>query len=114
MADEPTTTIIVPAALARAYQAARAQGRRAAAIHAIMDERDVWGDLCEDCCTVMDTQKDRAEAVQYALVQAMDLRCPCRDNMISKQPRELSCEEVLDGACKRCGAKIVIEGASHE
>ena len=112
MADEPT--IIVPAALSRAFYAARVQGRRAAAIRAIMDDRDVCGDLCEDCCTVMETHRDRAEAVQYALVQAMDLRCPCRDNMISKQPRELSCEEVLDGSCKRCGAKIVIEGASHE
>lgn len=111
MADE--TTIIVPSALERAYQAARAQGRRAAAIRAIMDERDVCGDLCEDCCTVMETHKDRAEAVQYALVQAMDLRCPCRDDLVAHKPRPLSCDEVLEGACKRCGAKIVIEGATQ-
>ena len=109
MADEPTTTIIVPAVLARAYHAARAQGRRAEAIRAIMDDRDVWGDLCEDCCTVMDTQKDRAEAVHYALVLAMDLRCPCRDDLVAHKPRPLSCDEVLEGACKRCGAKIVVE-----
>lgn len=112
MADEPNA-IVVPAALSRAYYAARAQGRRAAAIHAIMDDRDVWGDLCEDCCTVMDTQKDRAEAVQYALVQAMDLRCPCKQDLIAHLPRQLSCDEILDGACKRCGAKIVVEEAKQ-
>lgn len=108
MADEPSA-IVVPAALSKAFYAARAQGRRAAAILAIMDDRDVWGDLCEDCCTVMETQKDRAEAVQYALVQAMDLRCPCRDNMITKRTRELSCEEILNGRCSRCGNRILTE-----
>jgi hypothetical protein len=111
MADE--TTIVVPAALARAYQAARSQGRRAAAIRAIMDDRDVWGDLCEDCCTVMETQKDRAEAVQYALVQAMDLRCPCKQDLVAHLARQLSCDEILEGACKRCGAKIVVEGVKE-
>lgn len=107
MADE--TTIIVPAALSRAYYAARVQGRRAAAIRAIMDDRDVWGDLCEDCCTVMETHRDRAEAVQYAMVQAMDLRCPCKQDLVAHLARQLSCDEVLEGACKRCGAKIVVE-----
>lgn len=111
MAEEPT--IVVPAALSRAYYAARAQGRRVAAIHAIMDDRDVWSELCEDCCTVMDTQKDRAEAVQYALVQALDLRCPCKQDLVAHLARQLSCDEVLEGACKRCGAKIVVEGAKE-
>jgi hypothetical protein len=108
MADEPNA-IIVPAALERAYQAARSQGCRAAAIRAIINDRDVWGELCEDCCTVMETHRDRAEAVQYALVQAMDLRCPCRDDLVAHKPRPLSCEEVLDGSCKRCGAKIEVD-----
>lgn len=108
MADE-TNHIIVPTALAKAYNAARTQGRRAEAIRAIMNDRDVWDDICEDCCEVMEAKRDRAEAVQYALVQAMDLRCPCRDDLIAHQPRALSCDEVLNGACSRCGAKIVIE-----
>lgn len=108
MADEPNA-IIVPAALARAYQAARSQGCRAAAIRAIINDRDVCGDLCEDCCTVMETHRDLAEAVQYALVQAMDLRCPCKQDLVAHFARQLSCDEILEGACKRCGAKIVVE-----
>jgi hypothetical protein len=113
MADEPTP-IIVPAVLTKAYMAARTHGRRAEALSSIMNDDDVWGDVCKDCCQVLESHKDRAESVQYALVRAMDIRCPCRPNLISKQPRELTCDEVLDGKCAKCGAKIVVEGASHE
>jgi len=108
MTDEPIA-IIVPAALARSYHAARTQGRRAAAIDEIMSDRDVWNEVCKDCCAVMESHKDIAEAVQFALVQVLDLRCPCKPDLIRHQPRELTCDEILDGKCGRCGAKIEVE-----
>lgn len=101
--------IVVPADLTRAYKLAREHGRRAATLRALMDDRTVYSEICNDCVVIMEQKRDEADAVQFALVKAMDLKCPCRDNMITKQPRELSCEEVLNGRCSRCGNQILTE-----
>jgi len=110
MAEEQPP-IVVPAALAKAYSSARIQGDRINALHGIINDKEVWDDICEDCCKIIDDHHDRAQAVQFALVDAMGLTCPCRQDMIKRRPRQLSCDEITNGKCAGCGAKIVIEGA---
>lgn len=105
--EEGVHEIVFPPNLSRAYCLIRRYGRRASAIEEVMNDKEVWGDLCRDCCGVMERQKDQAEAVIYALQQALAIPCSCYIDPVTRRPRLLTSKELIDGKCRRCGARLV-------
>jgi len=105
--------IVIPSTLSRAHCLIRRYGQRASAIEAVMNDKEVWGDLCRDCCEVMEGQKDQADAVIYALQQALAIPCSCYIDPVTRRPRLLSSEELIGGKCGRCGARLVNEGGAQ-
>ncbi len=111
MADEPNP-IVVPLALAHIVMLATQHHK---AMKALDEARSLLNDanaLCKDCDGNMSIQIEREDAATDALVSVLDLRCPCSKPF--GVPRRLTVLDLMARSCPKCGAKIIIEGASHE
>lgn len=112
MADEPTT-LIIPADCARVVQEIKRLWERMqniASAQSSLLNFDV--EICEECQQIIADQIHDDGVAVDALARALNVRC-ANAHRTCYGPHRLTAEDIVCGTCM-CGAKIVIEGASHE
>ncbi len=104
--------IIVPAGFGHALfvleKHVKAAEELTAAITAINEYRV---DLDDDAMAAIEQERFRHSVAADAIADALQITCP---KHLGVGARILGPIEIVAGACMRCGAKIVVEGASHE
>lgn len=109
MADE--TLPVVLASDAKILDALKRHHAAMKAFELVLEE--VQEELSQSDVSILEAGVERHDACAKAMADLLNVRCGCL-NRNANDRKVLGVGDLVVGRCIRCGAKIIIEGASHE